>query len=349
MAICSDRNRHLYDDDVATTTSPSNETPTNRLRLGRRWTRHSRTERFAEALNTPSIRRPPGISDRWTAHDDDPNAPVVLMARSESLRQAWRDSIDDRLEWIAQRCAGRSVLDIGCVAHSIDRMDDSAWLHGRIAAVASACVGVDVLRAGLEEMQQRGFRVVEHDLSTGIERLSAEGPYDVIVAGEIIEHLGSLDLLLETASGLLDADGELIITTPNPYALDRFLAGRRGIVWENADHVSYAFPSGIAELAERHGLELREATTVQQQAPSVLVDRPGVSLRRLKRRVTGSSWRTVGFTTTDVRRDRPPSSALRSWLVNLLAGGDHRLLGETFVYVVGQRACSTAEEPSPTA
>ena len=87
--------------------------------------------------------------------------------------------------------------------------------------------------------------------------MAATGPFDVIVAGELIEHVGSIDMLFEVARDLLSPTGEMILTTPNPWAPARVAAGQRGEVWENADHILFAFPSGVAELAERHGLGAR--------------------------------------------------------------------------------------------
>ena len=292
--------------------------------------RHSRRARFLAALRAAG---PP--ARHWTDLVSDPNAPVAIVHRANELHAAWRPPIEDRIGFIESRCRGRKVLDIGCVAHDVERMSSPAWLHGRIAAVAQRCIGVDVLPAGVEEMRRRGYEVLLHDLTTGPGPVTAVGPFDVIVAGELIEHVEGLDMLFRLADGALTADGELVITTPNPYAPNRVRAGQLGIVWENVDHVVYGFPSGIAELCDRHGLRLAEA--------AVTSDRPAVGLgqrlRSLHRLVRGTGWVDAGFATVGgtalrhVRVGPPfPLGWLQRWYLRR-----RPFVGETFVYVVKKR------------
>jgi len=289
--------------------------------------RHSRHRRFAEALNGPvrSVRH-------WSELSSDPNAPTVLAHRARMLQAAWRPPIADRIAFIEERCRNRKVLDVGCVAHDVERMSAPSWLHGRIAAVAGHCVGVDVLDAGVQEMRRRGYDVVLHDLRTGLGPIAGEGPFDVIVAGELIEHVEALDMLFTVAAQALGDTGQLIITTPNPYAPDRVRAGQLGIVWENVDHIVYAFPSGIAELCERHGLRLAEAAVTADHRPGgTLVPR----LRTLLRLLRGQGWVAAGYATNGalrhVRADPPLLRRCRRWFL-----GRRPFVGETFVYIVGR-------------
>lgn len=51
----------------------------------------------------------------------------------------------DRLAYIAERCRGRRVLDLGCLDETaLVKRDTEHWLHGRIAAVASEVLGLDL-------------------------------------------------------------------------------------------------------------------------------------------------------------------------------------------------------------
>jgi SAM-dependent methyltransferase len=99
-------------------------------------------------------------------------------------------------------------------------------------------------------MRRLGFDARLHDITEGAGAFTG---YDVAVAGELIEHLPAPQALIDFARDALVPGGLLIITTPNPFAPHRARAGQMGLVWENADHVVYAFPSGIAEMCERSG------------------------------------------------------------------------------------------------
>ena len=295
----------------------------------RRAVRHNRSAAFDEALRQPRV-----DADRWHDTTDDPNDARALAFRARTLRSAARPPTPNRVAFLRDRCRDRRILDIGCVAHTIDRMNSPLWLHGQLAEVASSCVGVDVNGLGIRAMQDRGFDAIEHDLQLGPGPLAERAPFDVIVAGEVFEHVVDLGMLFRTATDLLRPGGSLIITTPNPYSPRRIWAGQRGIVFENVDHIAYAFPSGIAEIAERHGMRLTEMTDVQPGSASLFrrfVRNPRSTALQTIRSLTGASWRDAGFTSTAgqmnhvlVREDRR------------LGRSERRFTGETFIYVVSR-------------
>lgn len=212
-------------------------------------------------------------------------------------------------------------------------MDSPQWLHGRLAAVATRCIGVDVLSDGASAMRERGFEVVLHDLSEGLGPLAPDAPFDVIVAGELIEHVEAVDMLFRAAGEALAPGGELLITTPNPYAPHRVCAAQLGIVWENVDHILYAFPSGMAELAERHGLVLAEAAVTDDRQRLSLVGR----MRQLRRHLRGRHYVIVGYSTKGERRVRRVSDVGMQRVFRALWMQRRRFVGETFVYVVRRR------------
>lgn len=298
--------------------------------------RHSRAAEYEAALaSTPA-------ADHWSELASDPNDPATVAHRAGVLAAAWRDPIADRVGFLEQRAAGRNVLDIGCVAHDASRLDGPDWLHGRIARSADRCVGVDILEDGVEAVRAAGYDAVVHDLTTGLGPLASRGPFDVIVAGELIEHVPNLDMLFAVAAEGLAADGQLVITTPNPFAPARVRAGQLGIAWENVDHITYAFPSGIAELADRHGLVLREAATTADQPTHAS------PIRWLKRSLRGSHWRTVGYTTVGERRQTRVDGGWLARRLQHLARPTARFVGETFVYVIGRPNSADRRGHSPT-
>ena len=288
--------------------------------------RHSRSDLFTQSSEEPVI----DITG-WDQIHEDPNHPRAVAHRSRTLAAAWRTPIADRVSFLEDRVRGRNVLDIGCVAHATTRLNDDRWLHGRLARAARSCVGVDLLKEGVEAVVEAGFDAVVHDLSTGLGPLKDRGPFEVIVAGELIEHITDLDMVFQTAANGLTEDGQLILTTPNPFSPQRVRAGQLGIVWENVDHVSYLFPSGIAELAERNGLLLLEAATTEPKR-----GRPGNAVQKLKRTILGTHWRNVGF---DSAQDGAPISVEAGpvgRLVRRCVVPRPNFIGETFIYVIGR-------------
>ena len=287
--------------------------------------RHSRNREFDEALKlTAEV-------SHWSELADDPNDPKALMWRSEMLRQAWKEDAPDRVDFLVERAHDRRVLDIGCVAHDVERMKSPLWAHGRIANAARSCLGVDVHDSGVEEMNRLGYQARVHDFASGIGAFDGR-EFDVIVAGELIEHVGDINMLFRTASKLLTADGELILTSPNPWTPARVRAAQLGYVWENTDHILFAFPSGIAELASRHGLSLSEVRTTA--IPSVKGSGWVERIKALRRRVHGRQWMTVGFATGGTRRVvRVGDTAVERW-IRPMVWRRRRFMGESLIYVV---------------
>lgn len=166
------------------------------------------------------------------------------------------------MDYVVSHCRDRRVLDLGCADHQVDAVDD-LWLHKHIVEVARSCLGADVDAGGVAEMQARGYNAVVADITNeaDLRSLADRGPFDIVVAGEVIEHLSCPRAVFDAAAAVLPAGGQLLLTSPNPYAPWRARAGLTGRVWENVDHVTYLFPSGVAELASRSGFTLVEFGT----------------------------------------------------------------------------------------
>lgn len=173
-------------------------------------------------------------------------------AFSEQVRRAPRLAHKDRA--ILERCAGKTVLDVGCAGQDV-RPDDPGWLHGRIASVAASLRGVDVDKASVDLLRDRGWAVhLPDELAGSGER------YDVVVMADVLEHVDDPVAFLRTyASFLRVPDGVVVVTTPNPFAARQFLrvlAGDRIAV--NPEHTFWLDPMTLFEVAARAGLEVRE-------------------------------------------------------------------------------------------
>jgi SAM-dependent methyltransferase len=194
---------------------------------------------------------------RWTSVTSDPNSPEALDYRRAQLTGGHQRIRVDRGQVIEDLCRGKKVLDVGCVDHDLLlARRGERWLHQQVVAVARQVVGVDADEVGVSLMLGEGYDVIHADITGDINEVEDRGPFDVIVAGEVIEHLGNPQGLFHSAARLLAPGGTMIVTSPNPYAPFRARAGAFGWVWENVDHLIYVFPSGIAEMADRAGLRL---------------------------------------------------------------------------------------------
>uniref|UniRef100_A0A7D6GVT4 Class I SAM-dependent methyltransferase n=1 Tax=Natrinema zhouii TaxID=1710539 RepID=A0A7D6GVT4_9EURY len=151
-----------------------------------------------------------------------------------------------------------SVLDIGCVAHDSDKRHDEAWLHELVVRTADDAVGVDILEDELEVLDDAGYDVVHGDAQA----LALEKTFDVIVIGELIEHLVDFDGLLQSIDDHLAESGKLVITTPNAMAVHWVALRLLDQEFVNTDHTCWFDATTLTQLLERYGFEPTEVTYV---------------------------------------------------------------------------------------
>lgn len=192
---------------------------------------------------------------RWSSLSDDPNSSTVSKARFVAIQNRRAGQlIEDRVKYLAKAVAGLSILDIGVVAHTKEAVAHPQWLHGHLSRSASKCLGVDILPESVEFLQSQGFNVKLADL--------IEGPlpetFDLIVAGEVLEHLSSPGRLVESCAAMLPQGGRLFVTVPNPWYINAIIKNlrRSSVFIDSADHVVWYDPNSIYELGQRSGLEL---------------------------------------------------------------------------------------------
>ena len=167
----------------------------------------------------------------------------------------------DRIEFVLERARGRRVVHLGFVDETRmqERVAQGSWLHAQLARVASELVGVDLSEQGVAAAAERGYEVYCADCEDP-EAIAALGlqPADVVLAGELIEHVTSPGRLLDAVHQLVGPSGALIVTTPNAFALTNVLAGLARLELVNADHVGWQSWRTCRTLLERHGFETDE-------------------------------------------------------------------------------------------
>jgi SAM-dependent methyltransferase len=188
---------------------------------------------------------------------------------------SWRQRLPrgrpcDRADLLVEFCTGRRVVHVGFVdEHRMDaKLASDRWLHARLAEVAESIVGLDLAEEGVGWAKEQGFEahVVDAQSPEAVAALGLE-PADVVVAGEIIEHLDAPGPFLRAMRELLKADGMLVVTTPNAYRLLNFLAPASGSELVHPDHTAWHSPHTLRNLMTRNGWEVEGLAYYQNPAP----------------------------------------------------------------------------------
>jgi 2-polyprenyl-3-methyl-5-hydroxy-6-metoxy-1,4-benzoquinol methylase len=181
------------------------------------------------------------------------------------------------LRWLEQM-PPRRILDLGC---------SGGLLASRMRALGHQVTAVDVVE--LPEVRGRVDRFVPADLDRGLpEEVKALGPFDVVVAADVLEHLREPPRLLEEIRGVLSKSGGLIASVPNfghwyariRTALGLFDYDQRGVL--DRGHLRFFTRRSFTRQLRRAGFSVTryEATGLPLE---VLARRQGRVMRALRR------------------------------------------------------------------
>jgi 2-polyprenyl-3-methyl-5-hydroxy-6-metoxy-1,4-benzoquinol methylase len=194
------------------------------------------------------------MTEHWKNKSKYPDAIDSRIAMKRILEKIMKGASLDRIKYIKDVVKGRRTLDIGCVQHDASRQTKAEWLHDHIVNSASFCLGLDILESDIQSLRSKGYNVLCHDLTIA----PVKEKFEVIVCGEIVEHIGNIDGLLQNCRQCLEPGGQLILSTPYPWfigvSLRHMLA--QGYLPGSLDHVAWYDPVNFSELAARHGYVL---------------------------------------------------------------------------------------------
>jgi 2-polyprenyl-3-methyl-5-hydroxy-6-metoxy-1,4-benzoquinol methylase len=159
---------------------------------------------------------------------------------------------DRRIDFIRPWIEGRRVLDLGCVDHSAEIEGSGEWMHKKLTEVASSVTGIDILEEDIARLRKKGYDVRVGD----VQNLHLGEKYEVVFAGEIIEHLVNFESFLKSVKANLIDGGVLIVTTPNVFSLCHYPILLAGGPSANPEHTCWFDSFTLSTLLVRFGFEV---------------------------------------------------------------------------------------------
>ena len=170
----------------------------------------------------------------------------------------------DRYKAIADLCQNRRVLDVGCIDHDLSNRRKSIWLHKLLRECAASVTGLDYDAKNVDQLNREGYTAVCADATN----FDLGQTFDVVVAGELIEHLANPAGFLACTKKHLLPGGLLVLTTPNAqglmYCLQNLILGHE---LENPDHVCFYTPRTLACLLRKCGFEMIKVAYIAGMCP----------------------------------------------------------------------------------
>ena len=173
------------------------------------------------------------------------------------------------------------VADIGCA-------------NGRFASALapSEVIGVELDRSLAEAAAGQCSRVIQGSIEDDdtLKELAASGPFDVILAADVVEHLARPDSTLRALGEMLNKDGRLVISVPHllyyreriRLATGHFETSPTGGLYDRT-HLSFYSVRELEGLIERSGLVSESLIGAGRVRPGQRVDGWPVPAPQIKR------------------------------------------------------------------
>lgn len=170
----------------------------------------------------------------------------------------------DRIAFLRDLAAGARVIHVGFAdaGYREFHQQEEQWLHEHLAATTRSLVGIDLDPEGVEAARAQGYEAHVADCCEPTQiRALGIAPADLVLAGEIIEHLDNPGGFLDAMHELCAPDGRLVITTPNAYGWVNPAAALTGHEVNHPDHIAMYTWRTLTEMLRRHGWEVVTGAT----------------------------------------------------------------------------------------
>jgi SAM-dependent methyltransferase len=170
-----------------------------------------------------------------------------------------------RVKFIKNACQGKKVLHLGCTnyPYTEEAIEKDVLLHNDLLKISNELYGFDFDQAGIDILTKSGVNNLYQADLEALDEVDVKESFDVIIAGEIIEHLRNPARFLQGIQRFMSHETQLVITTINAYCALRFLIyGIRGKGGKNEpvhpDHVAYYSYKTLSLAIERENLDLEK-------------------------------------------------------------------------------------------
>ncbi len=171
----------------------------------------------------------------------------------------------DRVKYLKDAARGKKVLHLGCTDYPFTEkvIANEMLLHFELGKIAGELYGFDFDERGIEILRSHGTKNLYRADLENLQDVPLNETFDVIIAGEMIEHLSNPGLFLRGIQRFMNPQTNLIITTINAYCgMRMFTYGLRGKGGAHEpvhpDHVAYYSFSTLKVLVERHDLKVKK-------------------------------------------------------------------------------------------
>lgn len=176
--------------------------------------------------------------------------------------------MNKRFKWIKPYIENKTVLDIGCCGWYSQHNEENLsyeleeWLHNYLKKYAKSILGVDISKECIDFLKSKGYNAEV----ANAEYFNLNKKFDVIVAGELIEHISNFQGFLDSVKRHLEENGLLILTTPNMFYFENTLfLMLRGYPAVNKEHICWFDEITLQHLLDRFGFSVMKLLYISER------------------------------------------------------------------------------------
>jgi len=163
-------------------------------------------------------------------------------------------------ERILQICKGKSVLHLGAIGftdlNNKDRiLNFNKTLHSKLSKVANV-KGVDYSLKVIKILSEQGINNIFFGNVEKLEEVELNQKFEVVVIGDLIEHLANPGLMLKGLHRFCDESTIIIITTPNSFGILNFVRYFFNKFYEGEEHVLCFNTKNLDNLLKRYNFSV---------------------------------------------------------------------------------------------
>jgi 2-polyprenyl-3-methyl-5-hydroxy-6-metoxy-1,4-benzoquinol methylase len=201
------------------------------------------------------------------------------------------ESKDEILSNIFDIVKGKDVLDVGCVEHTLENKNNArTWVHDFLRKWSKSVKGIDIMKNDIQVLKKQGYDVY----CKNAEKFNFRNlKFDVIFAGELIEHLSNPGLFLDCCRKHLKKKGRLILTTPNTFSIYRFLCILKEYTNDpsvNNQHTAWFSPKVLKELLFRYDFSVEKMLFVNYPLLKTFI-KPKHTITNILSKIAGKKFR----------------------------------------------------------
>ena len=159
-----------------------------------------------------------------------------------------RAPVFNRVDYLLKAVEGKVVLDVGASGPAALRLQKAAKEYYGVDREENPAIKCMVV-TDIESIEYP----TDFDNEDTFQYIPGSGQYDLVIAGEIIEHLSNAGRFLDLLHYI---DAPVILTTPNARSIAGHHWGDRGTECVNKDHVAWYSYHTLKTLIDRHDFEL---------------------------------------------------------------------------------------------